>query len=96
MVRSKRIFFANNTPFIVWTLYAVYRALVPELLSWQCPVKAIFGFCPGCGLTSSYVRLIKGGGINSIWFLIIYTGFIINLIYSLIKIYRINTVRAAK
>ena len=77
------IFFGFNTPFILWTGYAFLNSFNKSFGVWDCPVKRTFGVCPSCGLTTNYINLLKGNFDNSIFFYIVFSGFIINFIYSM-------------
>lgn len=87
-----RLVIVYNLPFAAWTTYAAYRAIVSGgtgVGGWACPVHAIFHWCPSCGLTGDYARLLyslwsghPGIGENR-WLLAILAGFLINAGWSL-------------
>ncbi len=87
--RAWRIVIGYNLPFVLWTMYAGLRALVP-LAGWSCPVQATFHACPGCGLTRAYTDLLTGGGLSNLWLACILAGFAGNAVASICKVSRVG------
>ena len=57
-----RVLVIHNVPFAVWTAYAAYRAISSGGTGaggWPCPVQVVFHWCPSCGLTGAYARLLS-------------------------------------
>ncbi|MFP4163078.1 MAG: DUF2752 domain-containing protein [Chitinispirillaceae bacterium] len=74
-----------NLPFLLWTVYAVQKAFWGGLAFWQCPVHKVFGWCPGCGLTTAYVQFLETGTVQNVFFVIVFAVFVLNLLFSLRK-----------
>ena len=89
--RAIGIVIGYNLPFALWTAAAVYKAIGLAVGLWPCPINAIFGWCPGCGMTRTYAALLCGEGVANLWFLTILALFLVNLAVSLIKARRIAT-----
>ena len=87
-----RLVIVHNLPFAAWTTYAVYRAIISDGTGaggWACPVQEILHWCPSCGLTGDYARLLTsfwigrpGIGDNQ-WLQAILAGFLVNAGWSL-------------
>jgi hypothetical protein len=54
------VLLGHNLPFLLWTGWAGFLALTGLHPSWTCPIRGLLHFCPGCGLTGSYVELLSG------------------------------------
>jgi len=75
---------AYNTPFVAWTGYALYRAFWSGSDGgWSCPVHHLFNWCPGCGLTGDYARLLQGQPPAHVWFWLIFILFVVNALWSI-------------
>lgn len=83
------ILIGYNTPFILWTGYAlaspVLRSLGGGGVGTFCPTHALFDWCPGCGTTSAYSALIYEGRIPDLWTSGLLLGFVIMAIWSLYR-----------
>ena len=88
--RSKQIniLIGYNLPFVFWTAAVFFMLFSKGTSLWQCPADKWLGFCPGCGLSHSYVRLLRGEGIDSIWFALVFALLIGNTIYSFYKAFK--------
>jgi hypothetical protein len=81
---------AYNFPFFIWSGFVFLEALLDKNISiWTCPVQNMLGWCPGCGLTGSYLKLIKYGTIDNGWFMLVFTLFIFNFLWSMMKAVKI-------
>lgn len=87
--RAAAVLAGYNLPFIAWTGAAVVRALGHGNIPWRCPVGALLGWCPACGLTHSYAALLRGEGLQNPWLGVVLVGFVVNLAWSLVKAGRI-------
>ncbi|MFW5784961.1 MAG: hypothetical protein ACOCW1_02140 [Chitinispirillaceae bacterium] len=74
-----------NLPFLLWTAYAAQRAFGNGSALWQCPVQKILGWCPGCGLTASYVHFIRTGFFQNAFFILIFSALLLNALFSFRK-----------
>lgn len=89
-----RIVIAYNTPFAAWTGYALYRAIWSGSAGgWWCPMHHVFGWCPGCGLTGDYARLLQGQPAPNVWFWLIFTLFVLNGLWSVRQGWIMSTCR---
>ena len=77
------ILIGYNLPWAVWTLFAVFQAVSGGVHVLRCPIHALLGWCPGCGMTTAYVALLREGRITSPWSALILTGFLANFLWSL-------------
>ncbi len=82
--RRLDIIVGHNLPFLLWTALAGARN-VWEGDMWACPTKAVVGWCPACGLTAAYSRLLAGGGVDSPMLVVVLAGFVANLAWSVRK-----------
>ena len=87
--RAAAVLAGYNFPFIAWTGAAIVQALDLGGLPWRCPVEALLGWCPACGLTHSYAALLRGEGLQNLWLGAVLAGFVVNLAWSLVKAGRI-------
>ena len=76
-----------NLPFILWTCWAAFLALTGLHPAWPCPVRALFHFCPACGLTGQYADLLRGHR-PSDFLLVILFLFLLNSGWSFYKAFR--------
>ena len=74
-----------NLPLALWTCWALFCAWLGSPVSWPCIVKSSLGWCPGCGLTREYGRLLSGNGTDSYWLVAILAGFVFNGAWSVLK-----------
>jgi hypothetical protein len=89
--RITRILFGYNIPFILWSGFAAVRLVSGASAGTAvCPLRMFAGHCPGCGLTAAYVQLLRGGGFADTWFVLIFTGFILNVVWSIVVAARIS------
>lgn len=79
------ILIGYNLPFFLWTAYAVQRTFWSSPALWQCPVQKVFGWCPGCGLTTSYVQFMKTGTFQNAFFILVLSAFLLNTLLSFRK-----------
>lgn len=89
-----RLLIAHNLPFAAWTAYAAYRAIVSGGTGeggWPCPVHALLQWCPSCGLTGGYARLLSGQWESDPWLLSILALFLLNAGWSLFLARRAST-----
>lgn len=82
--RAAAILIGHNLPFAAWTLFAALQAASGGVHLFTCPVRRLFGWCPGCGLTTAYASLLKTGRVTSWWFALVLAGFLFNLAWSLV------------
>ena len=82
--RALRILIGYNLPWLLWTVWALF-AFCFESSVWRCQVKALLGWCPGCGLTRSYAQLIAGRVPDHPLLPIVLLGFVFNFAYSVYK-----------
>lgn len=86
-----RLVIVYNLPFAAWTTYATYRAIMSGGTGeggWPCPVQAILHWCPSCGLTGDYARLLTSvwvgqPDVENLWLIGILALFLINAGWSL-------------
>jgi len=83
--RAWAILVGYNAPFVLWTAAAAVRALIGGGSWWPCPVRALLGWCPACGLTGAYAALLGGRGVQSAWFLAVFVAFVANAGWSLVR-----------
>ena len=60
--RAAAVLIGYNLPWACWTAYAIVLALGPGVGGWPCPVHALLGWCPSCGLSHAYADLLRGEG----------------------------------
>lgn len=80
-----------NLPFFLWSIIAGLMAFLNLSFSSFCLMHKSFGWCPACGLTRSYMSLLKGDGFTDAWFTLIFLLFVANFfwsIYRAVKVYR--------
>ncbi|MGA2033616.1 MAG: hypothetical protein ABSG68_15285 [Thermoguttaceae bacterium] len=87
MGRRWNILVGYNLPLLLWTAAALAG---PNLgaAAWRCPVQALLGWCPACGLTGAYGRFLRGQSADSFWLLFILAGFAVNTIISIVRAVR--------
>jgi hypothetical protein len=90
MAVRRGIILGHNLPLLLWSAAAVARVFGPAGPGFPCPVKALLGWCPGCGLTDAYARFLSGRGIDNPWFAVVFAGFLGNLAWSLVKAGRVS------
>ena len=90
MRRALRLLVAYNAPLALWTAYALTRVVLGRINGanidpggWACPMHQVFSWCPGCGLTGDYVRLLRGELPHSWWFVMLFAALLINGLWSL-------------
>jgi len=83
--RRWRILVGYNLPLALWTALALGGAALESVARWRCPVHAVVGWCPGCGLTSAYHRFLRGEALPDVWLGIVLAGFAANAIRSILK-----------
>jgi len=81
--RALSILLGYNAPLILWTLSALFQVWTGHGLLGACPVRALLHWCPGCGLTRSYVALLTERRIADIKFLIVWGALVLNLLWSI-------------
>lgn len=81
------VIWGYNFPFLLWTAFALFRPLTP-IPHWSCPLRGIFSFCPGCGLTTAYTQLLLGSGVQEIRLVLVLLGFAANFAWSVFKAFR--------
>ena len=86
--RAWAILLGYNAPFVLWTVAAVVRAWTGSGGWWPCPVAALLGWCPSCGLTGAYAALLSGRGVASAWFAVVFGGFVANAAWSVVRAWR--------
>ena len=74
-----------NFPLVLWTFWALFCVWVGDPGAWPCIVKFSLGWCPGCGLTREYSRLLSGNGTGSYWLAAVLAGFVANGAWSFLK-----------
>ena len=87
--RAWGVLIGYNLPFALWTGWAMSKAFLGNGAHWGCPVRATLGLCPGCGLTTSYARLLRGDGLDSLWLGVILVVFVGNFVASGLRARRI-------
>jgi hypothetical protein len=90
--RVAAILIGYNLPWLAWTAYAAVLAIAPGTGGWSCPVHAMLGWCPSCGLTHAYADLLRGGGAGW-WLSTILLLFVANALMSLWRVRALTTVR---
>jgi hypothetical protein len=93
--RRAAVLIGYNLPFLLWSGYAAWRVHAPGD-SLSCPVHALLGWCPSCGLTGDYAAILSGArpGHWLIW--VVLAGFIANAVASLRKAHRLGGAAAAQ
>jgi hypothetical protein len=87
--RALGILLGYNLPFALWTLAVLFSGAPGRFFLWKCPVHRLAGWCPGCGLTASYSSFLRGDfRAAGAWFYIVFAGFLMNLLASLLKMRR--------
>ena len=81
--RRRSILIGYNLPWLLWTGFALLRPELGMLARWECPVRALIGWCPGCGLTRGYAEFLRGEGLSSPWLAVVLAGFVANAIWSI-------------
>ncbi len=87
--RARAVLVGYNLPFALWTAAAVCKAVGLGVGDWRCPIHSILNWCPTCGMTRTYASLLRGEGVEDLWFLAVLAFFLINLTVSVIKARRI-------
>ena len=85
--KKASVLLGYNLPFVLWTGWAGLIAVTGYSPAWHCPIKAIFHFCPSCGLTRQYAGLLTGHP-PSVYLLVILALFILNSTWSVCSVLR--------
>lgn len=87
--RAWAILAGYNLPFVLWSGYALYRVFEPGA-SLFCPVRAVLGWCPSCGLTGEYATILSGHAPHHELIWVVLAGFVVNALISWRKVGRLN------
>jgi hypothetical protein len=83
--RRWRLLVGYNLPLALWTVFAIVGPQLGGRVRWPCPLDTAVGWCPGCGLTSTYGQFLRGQGLPNGWLGIVLAGFAANAIWSVVK-----------
>ena len=88
--RAVSILIGYNLPFALWSAYVLATGSMSHAPGWTCPVEAILGWCPGCGLTGAYRALLFQGQLTGWWLPAVLAGFAGNGVWSCMKAARLS------
>jgi len=84
--KAADIILGYNLPFFLWSAIAAIKVFSNNNFHLDCCIiHRISGWCPACGLTSSYANFLQGNGFKDTWFAVVFILFIANFFYSLLK-----------
>ena len=89
------VIFGANLPFALFTGYAVWIAMGGARVGGGCLVEPVLGWCPGCGLTGDYARILTLSRPEGWYIWVILSGFAFNAAWSVRHARRIAAKRSA-
>jgi hypothetical protein len=92
--RAWAILAGYNLPFALWSGYALYRVFAPGA-ALGCPVRAVLGWCPSCGLTGEYATILSGHAPKHALIWVVLAGFAVNALVSVLKVRRLRAAERA-
>jgi len=83
------VLISANLPLALFTAYAIWVAAGGPRPGSGCLVRPLLGWCPGCGLTGDYARILTLSPPDGWYIWIILSAFALNALWSVQKAKRV-------
>jgi hypothetical protein len=92
---ARWVLISANLPLALFTAYAIWIAAGGPRPGSGCFARPILGWCPGCGLTGDYARILTLNPPEGWYIWVILSAFVLNAAWSIQKAKRIARRRSA-
>lgn len=93
--RAAGVLLGSNLPLMLWTAYAAWIAVAGAGSGVGCLIHPALGWCPGCGLTGDYARILTLNQPEGWYIWVILSAFSFNALWSIQKAKRVALGRPA-